>query len=172
MLENKKLNFKILLFFILSLLSTKTFSQWSIVAGEFDEELMCMAKNIYFVAGNQPLSGKIAVGLVTLNRSMSSQFPDTVCDVIYQGEYYTNYKGKEVPVIGQCQFSWFCDGKSDIPTDSFTWLQAIGVAEELLNYTPIDITEGALWYHADYVNPEWSNYLQRIVTIENHIFYK
>ena len=155
MLENKKLNFKILLFFILSLLSTKTFSQWSIVAGEFDEELMCMAKNIYFEAGNQPLSGKIAV-----------------CDVIYQGEYYTNYKGKEVPVIGQCQFSWFCDGKSDIPTDSFTWLQAIGVAEELLNYTPIDITEGALWYHADYVNPEWSNYLQRIVTIENHIFYK
>ena len=172
MLENKKLKFKILLLLVLSLLSTKTFSQWSIVAGEFDEELMCMAKNIYFEAGNQPLSGKIAVGLVTLNRSMSSQFPDTICDVIYQGEYYTNYKGKEVPIIGQCQFSWFCDGKSDTATDSYTWLQSLAIAEDLLDYTPIDITEGALWYHADYVNPNWSNYLQRIVTIENHIFYK
>ena len=87
--------------------------------------------------------------------------------------------GNEVPIIGRCQFSWFCDGKSDTPTDSYTWVQSMEVAREILEINNfqsrmilIDITEGALWYHADYVKPDWSNYLQRIITIENHIFYK
>lgn len=194
MLKNNLLKFKIICLLLLSLFSTSSFSQWdlvaqdlitewdsqvseelldySLIAAESDEELVCMAKNIYFEAGNQPLSGKIAVGLVTLNRTMSGQFPNTICDVVYQAEYYKNYRGVDVPLRNQCQFSWFCDGKADNPTDSYTWLQSLGVAEEILDYSLIDITEGALWYHADYVNPNWSNYLQRIVTIENHIFYK
>ena len=166
--------FKIKIFYLLllSLFSYNSFGQWIILREEFDEELLCMAKNIYFEAGNQPLSGKIAVGLVTINRTISSQFPNTICEVVYQSEYFTNSKGIDVPIIGKCQFSWFCDGKSDNPTESYTWLQSIGVSEELLDYSFIDLTEGALWYHADYVSPEWSNYLQKIVTIENHIFYK
>lgn len=40
-------------------------------------------------AGNQPLTGKIAVGNVVLNRVASSQFPDTVYEVIYQRNQFT-----------------------------------------------------------------------------------
>ena len=170
---------KVLFILILILFSSNSFGQWSIVAEDIDEELICMAKNIYFEAGNQPLAGKLSVAFVTINRVVSSQFPDSVCDVIYQAEYRNNYMGNEVPIIDRCQFSWFCDGKSDTPTDSYTWLQSMEVAREILevnNYQSrmilIDNTEGALWYHADYVKPNWSNYLQEIVTIENHIFYK
>lgn len=40
-------------------------------------------------AGNQPLTGKIAVGNVVLNRVNSSLFPNTVYEVIYQRGQFT-----------------------------------------------------------------------------------
>ena len=41
-----------------------------------------------------------------------------------------------------------------------------------LQSSNFDVTEGALWYHADYVHPYWADHLERVVTIEDHIFYK
>lgn len=40
-------------------------------------------------SGNQPLSGKIAVGNVVLNRVASSKFPNTVYEVIFQKGQFT-----------------------------------------------------------------------------------
>ena len=80
----------------------------------FDEngEAFCLAQNIYFEAGNQPLAGKLAVAHVVRNRVEDSQFPDTYCGVIYQTKKWrTSWTGNQVPVLGMCQFSWFCDGK-------------------------------------------------------------
>ena len=73
----------------------------------FDEngEAFCLAKNIYFEAGNQPLAGKLAVAHVVRNRVEDSQFPDTYCGVIYQTKKWrTSWTGNKVPVLGQCQF--------------------------------------------------------------------
>jgi spore germination cell wall hydrolase CwlJ-like protein len=40
------------------------------------------------------------------------------------------------------------------------------------NYEKLqDFTQGALFYHADYVNPHWRG-LTKTVTIGRHIFYK
>jgi len=107
-----------------------------------------------------------------MNRFEDEQFPNSVCDVIYQAKTFINWKGKEMPIRNQCQFSWYCDGKSDQPTDSVTWLESIRVADLILRGDFEDITEGSLWYHADYVKPNWSNYLEEVVIIDNHIFYK
>ena len=76
-----------------------------------------------------------------------------------------------IPVRGQCQFSWFCDGKSDEPKDSKTWLEAIRIADTMMYNNHIDITDGALWYHAYYVVPDWSRSKRMIVRINDHIFY-
>ena len=88
----------------------------------YDEngDRFCLAQNIYFEAGNQPFSGKLAVANVTLNRVSDTQFPDTVCDVVYQTKKYKPSwrTGELIPERGQCQFSWFCDGRSDDPQDS------------------------------------------------------
>ena len=143
-----------------------------IIQENFDMQKECLARNIYFEAGNQPLAGQIAVALVTINRVKNSQFPDTICEVIYQAKLRKNTRGEDVPIIGQCQFSWFCDGKSDRPVDSDTWLEALGIAYNLFDVNVIDITEGALWYHADYTLPYWTAQLNQTVTIENHIFYR
>ena len=59
---------KALFTLIFILFSSNSFGQWSIVASDIDEELICMAKNIYFEAGNQPLAGKLSVAFVTINR--------------------------------------------------------------------------------------------------------
>ena len=141
----------------------------------FDEngEAFCLAKNIYFEAGNQPLAGKLAVAHVVKNRVEDSQFPDTYCGVIYQTkEWRTSWTGNKVPVRGMCQFSWFCDGKSDEPKDSETWLDSLWIADLVLSGAHPDITEGSLWYHADFVEPYWSKQLELVSVIDNHLFYK
>ena len=49
---------------------------FSMNAQAFDEnsDAVCMAKNIYFEAGNRPLAGKVAVAQVVLNRMEHSSY--------------------------------------------------------------------------------------------------
>ena len=144
----------------------------AVQASDENGETYCMAKNIYFEAGNQPLAGQIAVSQVVVNRVWSDAYPDDICGVVYQAKWFENWKGTTVPVRHMCQFSWFCDGKSDVPEDSDTWMQALMVADAVLNGEWQDITEGATHYHNDQVHPYWADSLNRTVTIDNHIFYK
>ena len=138
-----------------------------------NEDRYCLAQNIYFEAGNQPFAGKLAVAHVTLNRVFDLQFPNTICDVVYQTKTYTkSWTGKMIPARGMCQFSWYCDGKSDDPKDSLTLIEAIRVADIAMQDTTFDITSGSLWYHADYIHPYWADHLTYVIQIENHIFYK
>ena len=132
----------------------------------------CMAQNIYFESANQSFAGKLAVAHVVINRMEDLQFPNTVCDVIYQAKTYTNWKGNEVPIRNQCQFSWYCDGKSDEPVDSKTWIKSLYIADLALTGEYKDITEGSLWYHADYILPYWADQLEYVTQIDDHIFYK
>ena len=127
------------------------------------EELYCLAKNIYFESRNQPKLGRMAVGQVTMNRVNSKRFPNTVCSVIKQGGEKRN----------RCQFSWYCDGKSDEPESGSVWDESVYLA--LLIYSEeftVDVTEGALWYHATYVSPEWAKHYEKTVQINEHIFYR
>ncbi len=132
----------------------------------------CMAQNIYFESANQSFAGKLAVAHVVINRMEDLQFPNTVCGVIYQAKTFTNWKGNEVPIRNQCQFSWYCDGKSDEPVDSKTWIKSLYIADLALTGKYKDITEGALWYHADYILPYWADQLEYVTQIDDHIFYK
>ncbi len=126
------------------------------------EEIDCLALNIYFEARGEPDLGKIAVGHVVLNRVADKRFPETVCDVIRQG-------GEKV--LNRCQFSWWCDGRSDRPDDLRAWQDSRGLARQILNGLVNDPTRGALWYHAEYAGPEWQMDLLRQGKIGRHVFY-
>tara|TARA_R100000426_G_scaffold87112_1_gene70410 strand:+ start:684 stop:1109 length:426 start_codon:yes stop_codon:yes gene_type:complete len=132
--------------------------------------LMCMAANIYHEAKNQSMLGQFAVAQVVMNRVEDSRFPDTVCEVVKQGLTYRNGK----VVIGKCQFSWYCDGKSDEPNrDSKAWSNAIRHASIIMTETiNIDVTDGATHYHASYVRPAWAKTKKRTTRIDKHIFYR
>lgn len=57
-------------------------------------EYQLLAAIIYCEAGNQPQTGKIAVGSVVLNRMRSSRFPGDITSVIYQnGQFAPTWDG-------------------------------------------------------------------------------
>tara|TARA_R110000803_G_scaffold78073_2_gene143074 strand:+ start:4409 stop:4954 length:546 start_codon:yes stop_codon:yes gene_type:complete len=138
--------------------------------GESDR--VCLAQNIYFESANQPEVGRMAVAQVVINRVYDDQFPDSICGVVYQSYTRENWKGDIVPILHKCQFSWYCDGKSDVPTDSQTWSEALDLADSIMSYMAFDVTSGALYYHTTSVDPYWNDYLTPTVTINDHIFYK
>lgn len=129
--------------------------------------VMCLALNLYHEARGEPLIGQIAVAEVVLNRVNSPKFPNTVCDVVKQGQY-----SGTTPIRHKCQFSWWCDGKSDKPTNESEWEQAVNIASILLDKPHIDIVEGSMYYHTTSVSPYWANHYEKVVTIDNHIFYR
>lgn len=127
------------------------------------DEVACLALNIYFEARGEPAKGKVAVGHVVMNRVASERFPGTVCDVIRQGGEARRHR---------CQFSWWCDGRSDTPRSRTDWEISNQVALSIYWGRSADPTEGALWYHADYVSPAWREDFAEGPTIGRHIFYR
>ena len=139
------------------------------------EALMCLALNVYHEAKNQSMIGQIAVAQVVMNRVKDDRYPNTVCEVVYQGPTRPSWKdpSKEFPIKHKCQFSWYCDGKSDEPKDETGWLKAKDYARIVYhNWLFFDVTEGATHYHATYVKPAWARTKTRTTRIESHIFYR
>jgi spore germination cell wall hydrolase CwlJ-like protein len=134
------------------------------LAPEAQKQISCLAENIYFEAKSEPKEGKIAVAFVTLNRLRTGNYADTICGVVTQK---TN---------GVCQFSWYCD--SSITSKRLT-IKNSPVYNDILEMSTYlylnihrvqDVTNGATFYHADYVNPGWQ--LKKEKQIGRHIFYK
>jgi len=142
------------------------------------EEITCLADNVYHEARNQSTGGWYAVIAVTLNRVKDSRFPNTVCEVVKQGEHRPSWKGtgELIPVRNRCQFSWYCDGKSDtINKRSITQYKDItelATIALISNVVLLDITDGATHYHADYVSPSWAKTKTKTIEIGDHIFYR
>lgn len=135
-------------------------------ATEVEKNLECLALNIYREAGHEPFEGKVAVAQVTLNRVESGEFPREVCAVVYQ-------KGRNVftnRIV--CQFSWYCDAKHrNRPVDKEAYEESYRVAKMVfVEDFRLESVKKALYYHADYVNPNWKK--KRLVKIGTHIFYE
>ena len=133
--------------------------------------LICLAQTVFFEARGEPFLGKVAVASVVMNRTLDGRFPDNVCDVVKQGPTYKSRP--DIPVRHRCQFSFYCDGKSDKLNYRLLSVQeSVGVAYKVLTGQVPDVTGGATFYHATYVRPEWASYKKKTVKINNHFFYK
>ena len=132
--------------------------------------LACMAVAIYFEARAEPLAGQLAVANVVMNRVWDERYPDDVCEVITQGRLGS--KPTDRILRHQCQFSFYCDGKSDTPKDEDAFRYAIDIASNIIAGVWLDPTEGATHYHSIDVRPVWAKTKTRVVRIENHIFYR
>ena len=126
--------------------------------------LVCIAVAVYFETRGEPGAGQIAVAQVIRNRIEDPRYPDNACDVVKQGYYWNGN-----PIRNKCQFSFYCDGKSDNPRNTQSWYNALYIAH--LSKSVPDTTEGATHYHSTKVFPEWA-YTGEITTkINKHIFY-
>lgn len=127
-------------------------------------ELQCLAENIYFEAGNQPELGKVAVGVVTLNRTIDHRFPKSICGVVNQDTSSENGR--------MCQFSWWCNPKRVIDVQSKNWKESLKVAKKILDGSIPTFDLGLhniLYFHSTSVSPKWK--LKKVAQIGDHIFY-
>ena len=138
------------------------------LAGDTQKEVECLAENIYFESAYEPNKGKIAVAFVTMNRVNSGQFANTICEVVKQ------------KINNVCQFSWWCEDKPHAISTNKSLTNSSNLLyndiRNLATYVYVnsdkmsDPSRGALYYHADYVNPRWPNMI-RLTQIGRHIFY-
>jgi spore germination cell wall hydrolase CwlJ-like protein len=160
-----------------------------------DKDVECLARNIFYESGGEPLEGKVAVGIVTINRSQDSRFPSTLCGVVHQrttvsvpkkvvevrtvktGMWSPPQEVKEVKTTWVpktvYQFSWVGQRNIKIRPDDPRWIESRRVAEELARggYPEYQAKYSeAINFHAVYVNPKWR--LPRIGRVGNHIFYE
>lgn len=142
---------------------------------EQNAEIYCMALNIYYEARSSSLADQAATADVVLNRVQDTRYPNTICEVVQQGPTKPSWKDPSThyPVRHRCQFSWYCDGKSDEPKDEDNWVKAQTLAYNIVvNRDFRGISEGATHYHATYVKPKWAKDLQLIGRIGAHIYYR
>jgi hypothetical protein len=118
-------------------------------------ELDCLAGAIYFEAKSETLEGQLAVGRVVVNRARSGRFPASYCGVVYQPSQFSFVRGNAMPAVNRT---------------STAWKKALALAEIADEGSWTTQAEGALFFHAARVSPNWR--MKRIARIDNHVFYR
>lgn len=150
----------------------------------------CLAKNIFYEAASEPEEGKVAVGLVTLNRARDERFPQSICGVVNQrtvfervrtvtrqvNTFFGTKQEQERVVVktAVCQFSWTCERNIKLRKDDERWQESQRVARELLEggYEHYRVKyQDAMYFHATRVKPSWAVQKRRVNRVGNHIFY-
>lgn len=135
------------------------------------QQAYCLGQAIYHEARGEPESGQWAVASVILNRVESRQYPNTVCDVVFQNAHMPN----------RCQFSFACDGRPDDgghgnQIDRESWVRShlmaqIAYRKYLQGKRHEDGLTTAMHFHTTSVSPGWASAYVAVATIGAHIFY-
>jgi spore germination cell wall hydrolase CwlJ-like protein len=126
-----------------------------------DDAITCLARSIYWEAKGKSSADMEAVASVVMNRLGHEGFPDTVCAVVKQGSETRN-----------CQFSWWCDGRSDQVQEETQYAIAKEIARKALNKQLNDRTHGAMYFHDRKVKPVWAKKYIKTTETSMFLFYK
>lgn len=145
------------------------------------EETYCMALNVYYEARGEGWKGKTAVAHVVLNRAEHGKYPSTICGVVLQAKTW-----KKRVIRDRCQFSWYCDGKKDLPQLQYKqdprqgkvieanmrdWRRSVEVSIMAMDGWSRDVSRGATHYYNHHIStPSWSTIYPTTTVIENHTF--
>ena len=126
-----------------------------------DNSITCLARTIYWEARGEGAAGMEAIASVVMNRLGHEGFPSTICEVVMQGHER-----------GACQFSWWCDGRSDDAKEDQSYAIAKEIARRALNLQLTDRTGGALYFHQRKVTPSWGGEYIKTGEVAGFVFYK
>jgi spore germination cell wall hydrolase CwlJ-like protein len=135
-----------------------------------DADVRCLALAIFHEARGDTFDGKTAVANVVMNRverGVYARGDNNICGVVFNG----------------CQFTFACTrlkhydpGKSKNSVVRSVWDDVQDFARNaMLSYYSngfIDITNGATYFHAPKVRPNWRKKVERVGQIGAHIFYR
>jgi spore germination cell wall hydrolase CwlJ-like protein len=163
-----------------------------------DKDVECLARNIFYESGGEPTEGKIAVGLVTVNRAQDPRFGKSVCEVVKARTVVVKnreVKQTEIVKVGYfgppekitttkmvteqvlvCQFSWVCGGYARQPksTDE-RWMESQAIAEGIArgDYEEYRAKYGtAMYFHANGIRPIWAKSKKFVTKTGHHLFYE
>lgn len=120
-----------------------------------NQDILCLAKNIYYEAGHEASLGKMAVAQVTLNRTKDTKFAGTICKV----------------VLAPNQFDWAKNKHMRIAQPKGpAWDDSVRVAKEALDGKRVKGLENALFFHASMAHPHWKRVI-RLAQIGTQVFY-
>lgn len=125
-------------------------------------EHRCLSEAVYYEARSESTSGQLAVAEVVANRVTDHRYPNSICEVVYQGATRTT----------GCQFTFTCDGAMALRPRGARWEKAKAVAAQVMMDIHEPRTAEATHYHATYVDPIWNSGLVRTQKIGAHIFYR
>jgi len=131
-------------------------------AASGSDEWRCLATALYFEARGESVEGQFAVAEVILNRVDSPRYPDTICNVVYQG----------ARTGGGCQFSFACDGRPETIGERRAYDRVSKIARLMKDGAPRLLTSGATHFHTRAVAPRWSRKFDRTAEIGAHLFYR
>ncbi|MEZ5744627.1 MAG: cell wall hydrolase [Sphingomonadaceae bacterium] len=123
--------------------------------GKLSRDMHCLAGAIYFESRGESLAGQLAVGRVIVERADSGRFPNSYCGVVYQRSQFSFVRGKSMPSIKK---------------GSQAWKNAVAMAQIAHHGSWDSPAEGALFFHATYVSPNWR--LTRLARVDKHVFYR
>jgi spore germination cell wall hydrolase CwlJ-like protein len=117
-------------------------------------DTQCLAKTVYLEAANQTLWGQLAVAQVIVNRMKSSTYPKSACAVVEQPRQFADQDAAPDDQSGK------------------SWKAAVAIARIAQDGRVAQVVPGALFFHAAYVSPGWSQSRERLAQIGDHIFYR
>lgn len=130
-------------------------------------EKLCLTQAIYHEARGESREGQLAVANVIINRAFSQKYPSTICGVVFQNADKGRYK---------CQFTFACDGRSDMGRERAAWNRSMQLAEDAFyefqrGERPDVVPASTMYYHTTAVAPRWSRVFNRVAAIGSHVFY-
>jgi len=148
------------------------------------EELYCLALNAYHEARGEGMDEMLAVSQVAMNR-VERHIHATVCQVVTEGPVSESWRTRQdatlpneervyFPVLNKCQFSWYCDGKSDAVHNLTGWEDAVIAAYLVYNGYGEDRVDGALYYYAHkrIPMPKWAKRMTVTAVLNGHTYLK
>lgn len=116
-----------------------------------EQDVRCLATNIYHEARGEGYWGGLAVAVVTLNRTQHVDYPRTICGVVYQPRQFswTNRRGHK-PTTN--------------PASIYLARVALSQRHQLRGFR-------ATHYHTTAVRPHWRLHLRRVAQVGDHVFY-
>ncbi|MEO1642016.1 MAG: cell wall hydrolase [Pseudomonadota bacterium] len=131
-------------------------------AEDMAKQTQCLAQAVYYEARSERTEGQLAVAEVIVNRVKDHRYPNTICDVVFQGATRTT----------GCQFTFTCDGAMRKTPVGWRWEKAQTIASHVVMGLNEQKTQDATHYHATYVDPVWNSGLIKTRKIGTHIFYR
>ena len=161
-----------------------------------DKDVECLARNIFYEAGSESAEGKIAVGMVTINRAQDSRFGSSVCEVVKARTVVVKsreIKKSEMVKVGFfgrpemiiktetvkesvpiCQFSWYCQYTRKPKPDDERWIESQQIAENIAAGQYLEYRQKyieAMYFHAAGIRPVWAKSKKLVSRTGRHIFY-